>query len=124
MINDICILLIAHFIGDFLTQTREIAKQKSESMLVLTLHAALYTFAFSTINDLFVFNEIHTKVIVGKFTAFNFFAHLITDFITSRVNKFTYKKFGPGYLFFSGIGLDQLIHSLTIILTYEYFFVR
>ena len=117
MINDICILLIAHFIGDFLCQNRYIATRKSEDFLVLTFHVIIYSTVMYLVSSFFLSNKIN----VDYFNAFNFIAHLITDFLTSRLNKFNYKRHGVGYLFFSGIGLDQLIHSLTIILSYNYF---
>ncbi len=114
MINIILIGLI-HFVSDFLCQTREMATNKSKSLYWLTLHVFVYTtitaFAWS-----YFTTDIKTLGFVWLAT---FISHWVTDFITSKGTTYFYQKenmFG----FFGVVGFDQLIHSSTLLITYNY----
>jgi hypothetical protein len=113
-------ILFAHYISDFILQTRHIANRKSTSLYYLSLHVGIYSVAtiiFWMVFSLFVPN----LTLMTLFFVFivTFVSHWVTDFITS---KFTtkYYKLEKYKEFFSMIGFDQWVHALTLFLTYDY----
>ena len=54
------------------------------------------------------------------FVLVNGMLHWFTDFLTSSASTHYYKKQNY-FKFFSVIGLDQLIHTVTLLLTFNYF---
>ena len=116
---DIFYLLIGmftlHFIGDFLFQTREMANKKSKSIYYLTLHVLWYSVAY-----------IPTGLLIGYDTPYIEFlvllsiTHWITDFITSKCTSYFWEK-KQIKAFFTTIGFDQLIHTITLLLLFKYF---
>lgn len=122
-------LLVAHFVGDFILQTNEMALRKSKDLEYLLLHCGAYILPFVLWGPLFV--------------AITFATHLATDFCTSRItsklwfvnlaprsetNKnlkwpyFAQVNQGKRHWFFAMIGFDQLIHFTTLALTYRWIF--
>ena len=131
MITDIVILLVVHWIADFLLQPKEIAMYKSSDMGVLTQHVFLYTLAmgaavvYSSVSygGFFTNAESYPQFLETMAFLFVTFAiHWLTDFITSKWLASLYKKgkyYGfPG--FFPVLGLDQLLHQLQLIYTYYF----
>jgi predicted Abi (CAAX) family protease len=102
-ISNIILLLVSHFIGDFLFQSTFMANYKSKSFIVLGLHAFLYMTPF--------------LVFFGwKFAILNGILHFCVDGITSRfTSKLWAKK--EQHWFFVVIGFDQLIHYTILLLT-------
>lgn len=95
-------LIWIHFIADFIFQSRKMAENKSRSFSWLSYHCAEYT-AF-----LLPFG--------WRFALVNGAAHLVTDFITSKLTtKFYLAK--NNKMFFVTIGADQAIHMTTLIAT-------
>ena len=91
-----------HLFADFILQTDQMAINKSKSNFWLTLHIACYSVPF---------------LIFGwKFALVNAIGHWITDFITSRITSYLWKK-EERHWFFVTIGIDQAIHLTTLILT-------
>lgn len=107
-------LMFAHWIADFLCQTRVIAENKSKSIKILSIHVAIYT---SIVTLAFAF--FNPENLIGFFLA-NFVLHWITDFITSRITTYFYLKENM-YGFFSTIGFDQYIHLVCLYWTSYYF---
>jgi len=103
MIFNMVLVLVLHFIGDFIYQSRWMGINKSTSLLALSCHIFTYTSILI----------IGTGVVYG---ILNGILHLITDYYTSRISSKLYLK-NDMYKFWSLIGLDQLIHSLCLILT-------
>lgn len=99
----IYLVLVAHWIADFIIQTDKMAVNKSTSMKWLLSHIGVYTLFM-----LCCFGP--------KYAIVNGLAHLATDFVTSRVTSYLWKK-GDRHNFFVVIGLDQLLHSMVLILT-------
>lgn len=124
MVYDLVFLLVIHYIADFLCQTREMATKKSVSIKWLTYHVLTYTLvlAFSMSTYMLAFKTSPSSIItmIWVFTLVNGALHWVTDYLTSKASSYFYKQenmFG----FFSIIGLDQLIHGITILLTFNYF---
>lgn len=109
----LCIIL-THWFGDFILQSRKMGTLKSSSTYWLTIHVLVYSSVWF-VCGLHFFNL--QKVI--EFTLITFICHFVTDFITSRISGFFYKKENL-YGFFSTIGFDQFLHYLQLILTYCY----
>lgn len=112
-------LLLLHFVGDFATQFRWIANNKSHNQWALLLHGLLYGTVFTTGMYFIMPAEFPLSIFV-IFVGFNIAAHLITDAITSKITSFFWKKQWV-YLFFVTIGFDQLVHTCTLILSCQVF---
>lgn len=108
-------VLIIHWIADFGLQTSKQAENKSHNFLTLVNHVTEYTLVLSLSSIIFMKN----LEVFGEFFAINFIAHLVTDFITSKINAHLWKK-GDIHNFFVSVGFDQLIHQLTLVLTVVY----
>ena len=107
-IEVILLIVLFHFVSDFLLQTEEMANNKSTSNKWLTIHVTCYSIPFIAISPLYAL--------------INGVLHFITDYITSRITKrlWAEKKVG---LFFKVIGFDQAIHMSTLFGTYYLMFV-
>lgn len=121
----ILIILAWHFVADFIFQTRKMATRKSTSIRWLSEHVGIYSiismFLFIVIDlrSLMEYNPINWFKHMGYFFVITFITHWLTDFCTSRITTYYYKK-RNFYAFFNVIGLDQLIHTCTLLLTYYY----
>jgi len=113
----LALAFITHFIADFILQSRTMGQRKSSSLKYLALHTSIIFLCFLPFGV--------------EFSACNAFIHAIIDnFIwnvyTASVyfrNKNATKenwKYWEDHLFYTTIGLDQLLHGLTIILLMEY----
>lgn len=110
-------ILIGHYIADFLLQSRNVANNKSKDTLVLAKHVLIYTGFFFVwlYNPLIIFHK--TSVVSYLFyVIINGILHFITDFVTSRISSVFFKR-EDYYKGFAIIGLDQLLHTITLILT-------
>jgi hypothetical protein len=104
----ICYLLAVHWVADFVLQTDEMALKKSTSNRWLTDHVAVYTcaLAFLTLSP--------------WFALINGFLHWGTDYVTSRWTTRLWKA-ERRHDFFVAIGVDQLVHTTTLVLTAYWF---
>lgn len=111
-----------HFIGDFICQTDEMVKGKSTNLNHLT-------------NHIFVYGEVLTVMItlllvvvslmgywvpwykVIGYILINMFLHWVTDYFTSKMTAklWTEKRVRD---FFIIIGVEQLIHSFCLIISF------
>lgn len=98
---DILIIVWLHWVADFVFQSDKIALNKSENVLFLGMHSAIYALPFLLLFGI-------------EYCLFNFSAHFIIDFISSRITKYYWLKENR-HAFFVTIGLDQAIH-LTILI--------
>ena len=108
-------LLTCHFIGDFIMQTDKMAVNKSTSNKWLTKHVFTYIIPFMIFYSIVV-TSLNTFLLI---IILNIILHWITDYFTSRVASYFYKKEKRG-LFFKTVGFDQLIHGICIF-TIHYF---
>ena len=141
----IYVLLVAHFVGDFLCQTDWMATNKSKRWDALALHVLVYTFVLALFT-------VRLPADVSLFLAVNMGAHFVQDAITSLINArlwfvdgvrakhawrgATIRSLADGalidglsntvyevaynnkrYWFFVAIGADQLLHYVTLFVT-------
>lgn len=114
----IILIILIHWVADFLLQTQKMAINKSKNNYWLLAHVLVYSAVWFFIG-LFFFKLMPIML----FTATTFIFHFITDYLTSRWTSKLYKqeKYYGFPAFFSIIGLDQFLHYLQLILCYEYF---
>lgn len=127
------LIILLHFIGDFLCQNDSMAINKSKSVYWLSIHVLIYSFAlFAGTFLLLDFRDFDALI---SFALINFVLHWITDFFTSRLTSYLYMKAENNpkevflfnswrHWFFSAIGADQVIHYLCLILTYQYLILK
>lgn len=128
------VLLVAHFVGDFLCQSDWMAINKSKSWLALWYHVCAYMFVICLSTGL-VFGFRTDVPMLGAFLIVNFIAHFVQDAITSRINARLWFLPQVGgmvmstkrivqveiketrHWFFVAIGADQLLHYVTLFVT-------
>jgi hypothetical protein len=108
------VILLIHWIADFVLQTNYQAQNKSSSNKALTLHVVVYT-VVTTILWAVAFGSIGEKGLIVLLATFC--SHWITDYITSRVNKKLWEK-KQVHDFFVSIGFDQLLHFAQLFITF------
>lgn len=110
----IILIFILHFIGDFILQTHKMAINKSTSIKYLTYHVLTYCIPFLILlTGGFGWNMLWFFLLL-------FGTHWITDFITSKITSYFWKK-KDMHNFFVIIGFDQLIHAITLLLLLDIF---
>ena len=105
------LFLVAHWAGDFVFQTSQMALGKSSSIKWLTLHVLAYT----AILLIFAVFALPNDVII-VYTLVNGILHWITDFFTSKLGAHYFKR---PRVFYPILGFDQLVHVMTLYITYE-----
>lgn len=126
----VCLLLFAHFLGDFIAQTDEMANNKYKIvkwMLIspwLLLHSLVYSIIVTliayAIYQLGWFGAQYEISFLYLFLIM-FISHIIIDLISSNVThklwlNHEYRSF------FDVIGLDQLTHHFVLLFTVYYLF--
>lgn len=130
-VSTVLALLAVHFVADFLLQSDWMALNKSKRWDALTLHVAVYAACFLPFGIVFAL--------------VTFTAHFVQDAITSRINaRFWFFDMampvhwpsrrdpnGPAvphyaalggnrHWFFVGIGADQLLHYVQLVMLAEW----
>jgi Protein of unknown function (DUF3307) len=98
------LLLIVHFVGDFLLQSDYMALNKSKSWRALTLHVSVYAVCFTPWGLTFI--------------VVTWITHFLTDAVTSRINARLWTRDRKRW-FFVALGADQLMHAITLAWTYQ-----
>jgi hypothetical protein len=106
------VILLTHFIADFVCQTHWQASNKSKSNIALGAHVLTYT-AVLFVASCMLFDKIST---IFAFVMINGVLHFATDWCTSRMTSYLWEK-KEIHNFFVVIGFDQLIHAITLINT-------
>lgn len=99
----IAIILLVHWIADFVLQKREWANNKSKSIIALSKHCAVYSLCL--IPFIFQFGVMYWVI--------NSVGHFLIDFCTSKVTSKLYLK-GDYHNFFVVIGFDQFLHYILL----------
>jgi hypothetical protein len=108
---DLVLLLFAHWVGDFLMQSNEMAENKFRSFKWLSIHVAAYSAPIFVVACLLLdWRD------AALFVALNASLHWLTDAVTSRL---AHRVRDKPKSFFPVIGFDQFIHASTLILTFE-----
>lgn len=107
------VFILAHYVGDFFFQSREIAVKKSSSVLALSIHVAIYAATLLAFSFLVDFTSYQRAV----FIIYNGLLHWIVDYITSRISAKAWEK-GNMEKFWDTIGLDQFFHIYTLYYLY------
>ncbi|MHA2062864.1 MAG: DUF3307 domain-containing protein [Candidatus Thorarchaeota archaeon] len=116
-------LAFAHFLADFVFQTRDMAMNKSSSLAWLTAHVVEYTFVFgvAAFVVLWVVGGQWCGEAIFMFIVGNGVAHWCIDSMTSRFNSYCWvsEKFS---WFWAGIGFDQWLHAVVMVLLWCRYF--
>lgn len=102
----ISLLVITHFIADFMMQSDNMTKNKSKSNKVLLSHVSIYTIAFMVL-------------VSPLYGLVNGILHFAIDYVTSRRTARLWAE-GRVHDFFVTIGFDQMLHMLSLIWTYYF----
>jgi len=107
------LILVVHYIGDFLLQERAVAERKSEDNIALIIHVSIYSACFM----FFWAYVIFPMSLFILACAITFTSHFVIDYYTSRWCKKFYLANKRG-AFFKVLGLDQLVHYAVLFITY------
>ncbi len=117
----VLVILTMHWIADFILQTDGQAKGKSKNLGYLLQHTVVYSLFF-IIPITILWGNGHTTTnyifMSLSFSSVTFICHTIQDYFTSRLNSKLWAE-GQVHDFFISVGLDQLLHFIQLILTYQ-----
>lgn len=114
-------ILTSHFVADFVLQTNQMATLKSRSIQWLSYHVGVYTLAMATLMVIFLTPSDVPLLSVVLWVLVNGALHWMQDFGTSRWTSKLWAKHDV-HNFFVVIGLDQLLHYTTFLLTGHFIF--
>jgi hypothetical protein len=106
----VLLILVAHFVADFIFQSDYHAVNKSKSNFVLAQHVLIYSAILTLFGLLFPISL--------AWIVFNCVGHFITDWCTSRATSRLWVA-NQRHWFFVVIGLDQLIHYTMLFVSYQ-----
>lgn len=109
------LIFFAHWIGDFVCQSRSMATKKSSSDLYLLYHVAVYSLVLGIFS---IFLGRHWII----FTFINFGLHYCIDWLTSRTTTYFWQKDNKK-AFFTTIGFDQFLHAVCLLWTANQFLI-
>jgi hypothetical protein len=113
----IAALLAVHWVADFVLQTHWQATNKSKSLSALGQHIATYGAVLAVGTTIIFWSSPWGPL----FVLINALAHMGTDYVTSRITSRLWVQ-QRWHDFFVVVGLDQLVHHLTLIVTMWLFF--
>ena len=106
-LNTVMLVIVAHFVCDFILQSDKMAVNKSTSWFWLTMHVKVYSVGMMLFSVL-IFGY-HNLMMAWGWVWANAALHWATDACTSRVTSYLWKK-EQRHWFFVMIGFDQVIH--------------
>ena len=113
-------LFIVHFVADFLLQSRKMGKLKSTSWGYLGAHLLIQFVCFAPFLGLgasLINAAVHGLIDRNIWNAYKAFAGWQYDLNEENGKEFRYWE---DHWFFVTIGLDQLLHGITLILIFTY----
>ena len=108
----IYIFLVTHFVSDFLFQSREMGRMKSEDFHFLFLHFIYIFLSF------FIVSLFFTGIEVSFYFSFLYsFLHCLQDKYIWKLYSLreTYKEYYDDEVFYHTIGFDQLLHTCILL---------
>lgn len=122
-IHLILIMIIGHWLSDFIFQTTgDIFKKGNKN--ILTIHSieysALMSFIVWVCVAIGIIDTLKWYYIIGFFIT-TFITHYIVDYFTSKLSNIYWNE-SRRFEYFSTIITDQILHLLIIFLTIQYFF--
>ena len=118
MIGQFLALLAVHWLADFMLQTHWQASNKSKNNKALARHVLVYSACLGVAATVIFLPSDGAWL---AFVSLNSALHFATDYVTSRASAKLYAK-QDWHNFFVVIGLDQLIHQVTLAGTMLLFF--
>ena len=118
----IFLVLFAHWISDFWFQTKNMAEKKSTNIYWLLTHCVVYgagLFSILYLFNILSFIDVNSYFEIMIFAILNTILHFFVDFGTSRLTTKLYKR-ERFRMFFNVIGGDQLIHTMTLLISFYY----
>lgn len=109
-------ILFIHWIADFVLQTEWQAQNKSKEWLPLLAHTSVYSLCWIPFILIVGNNDLLNNLL---FVFITWVSHTITDYFTSRINAYLWRK-QKVHDFFVSVGFDQFLHYTQLILTYYY----
>jgi uncharacterized membrane protein HdeD (DUF308 family) len=110
---NILLLFLAHYVADFVCQSRKMAENKSKDHRWLLKHVGVYALVLGILTfPIFQYSDLFLIWVI-----LNFVIHLGTDAITSRLAAHFYQKKSMG-AFWRVIGIDQMSHYVVLYYTY------
>jgi len=116
------IVLLVHYISDFLMQNELMANNKSKNIYWLGTHCVVYglgLFILISLFNILSFIGITSYYYLFLFVMINVLIHFVVDYTTSKITTKLYhkKRFRA---FFNVIGMDQLIHTMILLISFKY----
>lgn len=123
LLTDVVLILIIHWIADFVCQSESWSINKSKDWRVLVKHTLTYSLIWLIPLCLYTGDWVGTLY----FVLITFVLHSLVDYHTSKAVKkrFEDKHYGspiPNFGAFTLIGLDQLFHYLQLFGTWHIVF--
>lgn len=116
------LLFFAHWVGDFVLQDDDTAKKKSTSNSVLLTHVIRYSLPLLAWK-VFVIACAHPNTLFWWFYPVNVAAHFAVDYYTSRwTARLSAQGETQRHNFFVVIGLDQWLHTATLLVSFHLLF--
>lgn len=127
-------LIFAHWLGDWPLQSNWMAQNKKDGAEALFTHVLVYSLVMLGWTAYWAIST-QAEEFPAAFILFTFGTHWLTDFVTSKwtshlwfVNGVTFKDGSGGYnvdqvkryYFFNAIGVDQLIHFITLAFLFDW----
>ena len=135
-LTEIFVIIIIHWVADFVFQDEKWALGKSKNWKDLLAHTSMYSYIWLILGIVLLFKTEYSylfgnwdlgKILLFKilsFTIITFLLHTITDYFTSRIvsKKFAKQEYGseiPNFGAFTIIGIDQVLHYIQLFWTYS-----
>jgi len=125
MIFVVVYLMLFHWIGDFVFQSRYMAENKSKLLSALFLHTVIYSIVMAIgiwllvpiiyFSTMYVINFVFWKWALATLLIFIF--HTLTDATTSQMTAKFHAR-GQIKKFFTTIGFDQWFHLIQILVIF------
>lgn len=115
---NLLLLLISHYIGDFILQSRKIATTKSSKLSSLFIHL---TIIYCSLIPITLYLKVSLFIPLLYCTL-----HGIQDWFIWKGYKIIHSiqlrtAYYEDHLFYSTIGFDQLLHTIILLYLYQFF---